>query len=164
MVIWYFLKDQEVISEVISATYSIALDDETLRNSPETFEFQRGNYPIRREFQNYSMQLNDCNSEVVNTLVKMGFKKGRMLDVGSAFGYMLNLAHKMGNEVLGVEPSQSARDFALEKFGVESVSHISDISDSLTFDIILCMETLYYLHDIRQTLYEVRKNYPQMAV
>lgn len=69
-------EDQEVISEVISATYSIALDDETLRNSPETFEFQRGNYPIRREFQNYSMQLNDCNSEVVNTLVKMGFKNG----------------------------------------------------------------------------------------
>ena len=92
---------------------------------------------------------------ILKNLEKMGFEKGRVLDVGSAFGHMLNIAQKMGYEVLGVEPSPSAREFALKKFGVESVSHISDISDSFTFDIILCMETLYYLHDIRQMLYDV---------
>ncbi|MEE9431755.1 MAG: 4-phosphoerythronate dehydrogenase PdxB [Melioribacteraceae bacterium] len=66
--------EQEVIAEAVNTTYSITDDDKILRNSPETFEKQRGDYRIRREFDNYSLKLKNCNSVVENKLSKLGFK------------------------------------------------------------------------------------------
>ncbi len=66
--------EQEILSEAVQQTYSIKVDDKILRNSPETFEKQRGDYRIRREFDNYFIHLANCNSKVVNKLKKLGFK------------------------------------------------------------------------------------------
>ncbi len=40
---------------IVRATYNILADDLLLRESPETFEKQRNNYPIRREFSAYTI-------------------------------------------------------------------------------------------------------------
>lgn len=44
-----------------------------------------------------------------------------VLDVGSSGGFFLEAARRQGANVLGIEPSQKAADFAREKFGVEAV-------------------------------------------
>jgi len=66
--------EQEILNEAVRQTYSITDDDKILRNSPETFEKQRGDYRIRREFDNYFIQPANCNSKVVKKLKKLGFK------------------------------------------------------------------------------------------
>ncbi len=40
----------EILLRAINNSYDISNDDRRLRNSPETFEKQRGDYPLRREF------------------------------------------------------------------------------------------------------------------
>ena len=42
--------DDKHLWTIFRATYDILADDRRLRESPETFEEQRGNYPVRREY------------------------------------------------------------------------------------------------------------------
>jgi len=65
--------DQQIFSEAVLHTYKIFEDDKTLRSSAETFEKQRGNYPLRREFPFYNIILKNCRKEIVNPLVELGF-------------------------------------------------------------------------------------------
>lgn len=66
--------DQEIISEAVFATYLVLNDSDKFKNNPNTFEKQRGDYPIRREFQNYKVTLNNCNSDVAEKIKKLGFQ------------------------------------------------------------------------------------------
>lgn len=56
--------DQQILSEAVSQTYDLLYDSILLKKSPETFEKQRGDYPIRREFSNYKVKLKSNNSSV----------------------------------------------------------------------------------------------------
>jgi erythronate-4-phosphate dehydrogenase len=65
---------QDLIFEIILSTYDIRNDDINLRKSPETFEAQRGNYPIRREFQNYIVNISNGNDKFIKVLRDLNFK------------------------------------------------------------------------------------------
>jgi len=65
---------QEVICEAVLKTYDIRNDDRNLRSSPETFEEQRGNYPVRREFHNYYLNLVNSNDEINKIAAGFQFK------------------------------------------------------------------------------------------
>jgi erythronate-4-phosphate dehydrogenase len=49
-------------------------DDKILRNSVETFEQQRGAYPIRREFPFYAVKILNADKEIIDTISQLGFK------------------------------------------------------------------------------------------
>lgn len=66
--------DNDIVHECILATYNIMEDDRRLRNSVETFEKQRGSYPLRREFHAYEVKLSESIPEVEERLKKLGFK------------------------------------------------------------------------------------------
>jgi len=51
------MSTQEVVNKAIMETYNITRDDKTLRNSVSTFEKQRGDYPLRREFNAFKINL-----------------------------------------------------------------------------------------------------------
>jgi erythronate-4-phosphate dehydrogenase len=65
--------DEGVIREVVLHTYDIKSDDEKLRRSPTDFEKIRGDYPLRREFSSYSVDLKNASGDVFLTLKKLGF-------------------------------------------------------------------------------------------
>ncbi|MDR2040352.1 MAG: 4-phosphoerythronate dehydrogenase PdxB [Bacteroidales bacterium] len=69
----YGKASQQCICEAIWHTYSINDDDGRLRVSPGTFEKQRGNYPVRREFEAYTIQLKNEHSGIGEQLVSLGF-------------------------------------------------------------------------------------------
>jgi 2-polyprenyl-3-methyl-5-hydroxy-6-metoxy-1,4-benzoquinol methylase len=95
---------------------------------------------------------------ILDTLHRMGFKQGSLLDVGSGFGHFMFLAKQRGFSPLGVEPSLQARRIANEKFSLESVEHLDCISEMTNFfDVVFCAETLYYLTDVRDSLEKLRK-------
>lgn len=64
----------ETFCEAVLSTYTPTLDDSKLRNAPTEFETQRGNYPIRREFQAYQLLLQNDNSQIAKTLSTLGFQ------------------------------------------------------------------------------------------
>jgi erythronate-4-phosphate dehydrogenase len=66
--------NQEIFYEAIFASYDIIKDDERLRKSPDTFENQRSNYPVRREFPFYEVKLINGNVEIAKKLGDIGFK------------------------------------------------------------------------------------------
>ncbi len=66
--------DQEIFYKVFISSYDIMNDDKTLRNSVETFEKQRGNYPVRREFPFYKIIIENCSNEIKNKLKEIGFQ------------------------------------------------------------------------------------------
>ena len=65
---------QQVLSEAIFATYDIREDDKRLRNSLETFEKQRGDNPVRREFPTFNIFCKINNIKTIKKLKQLGFK------------------------------------------------------------------------------------------
>ncbi|MDR3261913.1 MAG: 4-phosphoerythronate dehydrogenase [Tannerella sp.] len=64
---------EQVFYEAVTHTYPIGEDSLRLKQSPETFEEQRGNYWIRREFGAFTLCLNDAEAAVAEGLAKLGF-------------------------------------------------------------------------------------------
>ncbi len=66
---------REILFEAIKATYNVREDDLRLRRSPDTFEKQRGNYPVRREFHAYRLETDGHLSDSTRQkLTELGFQ------------------------------------------------------------------------------------------
>lgn len=70
-------RELSILAEAILTTYDIERDDEALRNSPHLFEQLRGDYPVRREFDTYTVKAKNINDDTITTLRKLGFKVER---------------------------------------------------------------------------------------
>ncbi|MDR2120383.1 MAG: 4-phosphoerythronate dehydrogenase [Tannerella sp.] len=69
--------DEEVFYRAVAHTYPVTADSLRLKQSPETFEEQRGSYWMRREFGSYTLRLNDAGPRVTNGLRELGFRMAR---------------------------------------------------------------------------------------
>lgn len=65
---------EEILGEAILATYPIWEDSERLKQSPETFEKQRGDYPVRREFPVFTLELSEVDEALARILSQLGFQ------------------------------------------------------------------------------------------
>jgi len=66
--------DEEILMEAVFHTYNIEDDDTKLRFCPSAFEKQRGDYPLRREFPAYTVNLKGGTKNVGEKLKGIGFK------------------------------------------------------------------------------------------
>jgi len=67
------LCEESILAAAVLATYEIEDDDEALRRNPERFEQLRGDYPVRREFDCYSVDARHVGDETLRKLGQMGF-------------------------------------------------------------------------------------------
>jgi erythronate-4-phosphate dehydrogenase len=65
---------EDVIREAVFLTYNISEDDIKLRFSPSDFEKQRGEYPVRREFPSFTINLIGGTKKIQKMLENMGFR------------------------------------------------------------------------------------------
>jgi erythronate-4-phosphate dehydrogenase len=65
----------ELLADAILSSYEIENDDRALRNNPRLFEQLRGDYPVRREFGSYSVRAGSIDPEMMEKLIKLGFKE-----------------------------------------------------------------------------------------
>ena len=65
---------QQCLCEAIWHTYSVNDDDGQLRASHATFEKQRGDYPVRREFEAFTIDIKNGMPEIEKRLRALGFK------------------------------------------------------------------------------------------
>ncbi len=86
---------------------------------------------------------------------------GSILDIGCGTGEFLNYLKSKSWSTLGIEPSDNAREFAIENYGinVQSELSLSNIPDE-EFDIISMwhvLEHVYNLEDRMKTLFRLLK-------
>ena len=67
-----------ILAEAILSTYEIEKDDKALRDNTRLFEQLRGNYPVRREFDSYSIRAINVDIEIIDKLKKLGFNTRTM--------------------------------------------------------------------------------------
>lgn len=75
--------------------------------------------------------------------------RGRLLEVGSYCGIFLKVARERGYEVMGVEPSRWAAEYATRQLGIPTVSGtVRDVpGDQGEFDIVCSWDVLEHFSD-----------------
>ncbi len=86
-------------------------------------------------------------------------KKGRILDVGCATGFLLDQARKRGWEVYGVELSAWAVDYAKNKLQLPNITQgplkEADYPANF-FDVVVLKDVIEHLTDPKETLEQIR--------
>ena len=95
----------------------------------------------------------------LNKIEKIYPQKGRLLDLGCAMGFFLEVARDRGWEVYGVDVSKMAADVAIQKFG-DRVSN--DILENLDFpdnyfDVITAWDYLEHVTEPQEVISICRK-------
>ena len=67
-------REYSILAEAILSTYDIENDFYKLKDAPELFEKQRGDYPVRREFDTFTIQARNIGKETLEKLKLLGFR------------------------------------------------------------------------------------------
>ena len=122
---------QQVLTEIIFATYNISDDDKTLRASVETFEKQRGAYPVRREFPYYEVKLLNGSPEINSIVSGLGFCSDKIKNRGDARSASLQKKLRRLSAVEAPCPKERIyyQRFYSVKADVEAVPEIRELID-----------------------------------
>lgn len=67
-------REYSILAEAVLSTYDIETDDDALRETPHLFEKLRGDYPVRREFNSFTIKAKNIEKNTINKLKLLGFK------------------------------------------------------------------------------------------
>lgn len=82
-------------------------------------------------------------------------QKGRILDIGAGTGDFLLTAKNNGWETVGVEPSDRAKNIAIQK-GISFVNEISDLENN-SFDVITMWHVLEHVPNLELQIQELKR-------
>lgn len=106
-------------------------------------------------FKAYHAKLNERLSHfsaIAQTLQNL--TEGRILEIGSSYGYFLNECKQRNFEVFGIEPSESCATFAHKELGLKHI-HCGGWKDKpfpFLFDAICIFSTIEHLYDPRSCI------------
>ncbi|EDX75180.1 Methyltransferase domain family [Coleofasciculus chthonoplastes PCC 7420] len=112
--------------------------------------------PNRQKLEKESLQVKDYES-TKKFLNEYYPQKGKLLEIGSSFGYLLNFFKKDEWHVMGVEPNLGACKYAESNFGIKAIPSIlekAEISDK-SVDVVLMMHVIEHLPNPSMTFKEV---------
>jgi 2-polyprenyl-3-methyl-5-hydroxy-6-metoxy-1,4-benzoquinol methylase len=81
--------------------------------------------------------------------------KGRILDIGAGTGEFLSVAKQNGWETIGVEPSDKAKQIAINK-GISFVATLSELENH-SFDVISMWHVLEHVPDLDHQIKELKR-------
>lgn len=105
-------------------------------------------YPASAEFYGSQdeLRLREYRAKLAR-LARLGVRGGRLLELGSCTGVFLHEAQQAGFDVVGVEPSNAARETARERFGL--VLCAGNIEDQdlapASFDVVFSSHVFEHL-------------------
>ena len=91
----------------------------------------------------------------LNLINSLQPNKGRILDIGAGTGEFLSVAQQNGWETIGVEPSDKAKQIAINK-GVSFVEVIAQLEDR-SFDVITMWHVLEHVPDLDHQIKELKR-------
>jgi SAM-dependent methyltransferase len=74
--------------------------------------------------------------------------RGRLLEIGSSWGYFLFQAQAAGFDVTGVEIGTTRREFGRSKLGLRLIADFADLAADERFDVIYTSHVLEHFTDI----------------
>lgn len=85
--------------------------------------------------------------------------KGRLLEIGSCTGLLLDEARRLGWEVTGIEPSRWAADYARNNFNLNVIAKSIEEANPPKghFDVVVMIDLLEHLIDPKSVLEKVRQ-------
>lgn len=98
--------------------------------------------------------------ELLETLGNFTTLRGsKVLDIGCAFGFLIDEARNRGANVLGLELSDEAYNYASDNLGLPTIKgDFHSIPTLMKFDIILLVGVIEHLRDPREVLDKVKSN------
>lgn len=84
-------------------------------------------------------------------------KDKTVLDFGSGTGHFLRKCSDYGWDATGIEPGKNARELSENLRDTLVFSHLSDLPPKKEFEIITMWHVLEHVHDLNDTLSELRK-------
>jgi 2-polyprenyl-3-methyl-5-hydroxy-6-metoxy-1,4-benzoquinol methylase len=81
--------------------------------------------------------------------------KGRILDIGAGTGEFLSIAKQNGWETIGVEPSEKAKQIAINK-GISFVPNLAELENH-SFDVITMWHVLEHVPNLDQQIKELKR-------
>ncbi len=92
-------------------------------------------------------------------LLKFAPKRGKLLDIGSHLGFFLELALRRGFDVVGLEPSEMAVEYAIKKLGIETkIGTLDSIKFPQDhFDVVTLFHTIEHLPDPSKIVYQINQ-------
>jgi len=117
---------------------------------------------VERGYSNYPDNEHDHRlnaRQILRLLGRHAKGKGRLLDVGCAYGFLPHEAGLAGWDAEGVEPSRAAQQYAVEKLGVKVTqgSMVGAKFPSASFDAITCIGTIEHLADPMEVVREAAR-------
>lgn len=86
-------------------------------------------------------------------LIKTSSNGTKLLDIGCGTGEVIKYCKEHGFTVQGVEPTKSAREFAIEKNGLDVKASLEEVSLIPTrYNCITLWHVLEHIHDLNSTL------------
>ncbi len=88
--------------------------------------------------------------------VERHVRKGRLLDLGCAYGFIMEVAQERGWEVVGIEPAETVAAAAASSLGVKVATDLWRAGlPASSFDAVLLWDVIEHLPDLRRTLAEL---------
>lgn len=91
----------------------------------------------------------------LNLINSLQPNKGKILDIGAGTGEFLSVAQQNGWNSTGVEPSEKAKQIAINK-GVSFVEALAQLEDH-TFDVITMWHVLEHVPDLNHQIKELKR-------
>lgn len=85
-------------------------------------------------------------------------RKGRLLDVGCAYGFIMEVARERGWQVAGIEPAEAVAASAASRLGAPVATDLVSAGlPAASFDAVLVWDVIEHLPDPRRALDEVAR-------
>ncbi len=91
----------------------------------------------------------------LNLINSLQPNKGKILDIGAGTGEFLSVAQQNGWQITGLEPSDKAKQIAINK-GVSFVASVSQLEDR-SFDVITMWHVLEHVPDLEHQIKELKR-------
>lgn len=88
-------------------------------------------------------------------LINSQSQKGKILDIGAGVGDFLMTAKNDGWEIIGIEPSEKAKNIAIKK-GVSFVNEVKEI-ESHSLDVITMWHVLEHVPNLEEQITELKR-------
>lgn len=159
------VKDHSVSKEIFELYYDETLD--MLITSPQPDLENLGRYYESEDYishtdnkrslfeKAYHFVKNIALKNKLNLINNEQSRKGRILDIGAGTGDFLLTAKNDGWETVGVEPSERAKNIAIQK-GISFVNEISALQNN-SFDVITMWHVLEHVPDLELQIQELKR-------
>lgn len=109
-----------------------------------------------QRFEKESLQIRDYR-KTRDFLGNAFPRRGRLIEIGSGFGYLLNYFKQDGWDVMGLEPLRGCCQFSESEFGIKAIPKILEEAglDENSIDAVLMMHVIEHVPDPFDTISQV---------